>query len=132
MPHHTCLAACQRKNGDRTSSDLNDLLRCEHPNCGGFVIEHNGRNSVIHTAEHFSFICHYGFNAAGEAALRHPGSNRIDVDLSKTRHIDSAVVGLLLVLQQRAEQAGKKLRLINMSGTVKMVLEMTRLKQRFE
>jgi anti-anti-sigma regulatory factor len=132
MPHQSCLDACLTKSDGTPCQGASDLMRCEHPGCGGFVTEFHGRNSVIHAVEHFSFICHYGFNAAGEAALRHPGSSRIDIDLSQTKYIDSAVVGLLLVLQQRAEQAGKKIRLTGMSGTVKMVLEMTRLKQRFE
>jgi anti-anti-sigma factor len=108
------------------------LPPCGQPDCRGFVTEYRRHDATIHAVECFTINCHKGFNAAAEESLMHVNSRSIEVDLASTRHIDSAVLGMLLVLKQRADKMGKKLRLTGMSGTVKMVLDMSRLRRQFE
>jgi HptB-dependent secretion and biofilm anti anti-sigma factor len=45
------------------------------------------------------------------------------VDFGRVDYLDSSALGMLLLLREKAEAAGKKVSLANLSGTVKQVLE---------
>ncbi len=79
--------------------------------------------SIIAPSGRFEFDIHRAFRQACEVALNDPQTTEIEIDLSKVDYIDSSALGLLLILKDRADAAGKAICLCGMQGMVKKVLE---------
>lgn len=60
-----------------------------------------------------------------------PGG-RLIIDLADTRRIDSAGLGMLVMLQLRAAERRLAIKLVNASEEVRFLLVITRLEDRFE
>ena len=60
------------------------------------------------------------------------GSGRLIADLSLTRMVDSAGLGTLILVQQHAAARHQVVRLRGLSEEVRLLLELTRLEDRFE
>jgi anti-anti-sigma factor len=60
------------------------------------------------------------------------GSGRLVIDLADTRRLDSAALGMLVMLQLRAAERRLSICLRNVSEEVRFLLLMTRLEERFE
>lgn len=60
-----------------------------------------------------------------------PGS-RLVIDLTSTKRLDSAALGMLVMLQLRAAERRLAICLRNVSEEVRFLLLMTRLEERFE
>lgn len=58
------------------------------------------------------------------AALMEKASGRVVVDLSAVDYMDSAGLGILLTLREKAEERNAKVTLKGMTGSVKEVLEL--------
>lgn len=71
----------------------------------------------------FDFNCFRDFRSHYEAALAQEGVQCIVVDLQQVQYIDSAALGILLLLRDRASAQEVKVELANLQGTVKDVLE---------
>ena len=63
------------------------------------------------------------FRTDYEAALAQAGVKNVLVDLQAVQYIDSAALGILLLLRDKAAPLGIKVELANLTGTVKDVLE---------
>jgi anti-anti-sigma factor len=59
------------------------------------------------------------------------GSTELVIDLSGTRSVDSAGLGVLVLIQRRAAEARKTIRLRGASEELRFLLVMTRLDDRF-
>jgi anti-anti-sigma factor len=71
----------------------------------------------------FDFNCFRDFRTTYENALAQDGVKCIVVDLQQVQYIDSAALGILLLLRDKAGAQGAKVELANLQGTVKDVLE---------
>lgn len=71
----------------------------------------------------FDFNCFREFRTSYEEALAQNGVKYILVDLQQVQYIDSAALGILLLLRDKAAPLGIKVELANLQGTVKDVLE---------
>ena len=71
----------------------------------------------------FDFNCFRDFRTSYEEALAQNGIKCILVDLQQVQYIDSAALGILLLLRDKAAPLGIKVELANLQGTVKDVLE---------
>ena len=71
------------------------------------------------------------FRDQARAALT-PDQNCLEVDLSKTRFVDSSGLGALIALYKTMCARGGKLRLLNPTDTVRQMLELTRMQRLFE
>ena len=71
----------------------------------------------------FDFNCFRDFRRHYEAALAQEGVQCIVVDLQQVQYIDSAALGILLLLRDKASAQEVKVELANLQGTVKDVLE---------
>ena len=60
------------------------------------------------------------------------GSGRLVIDLAVTRRLDSAALGMLVMLQLRAAERRLAICLRNVSEEIRFLLLMTRLEERFE
>lgn len=87
--------------------------------------------TVIRVPARFDFRVARDFDTMADAATRGPGGE-IVIDLAGTQYLDSAGLGMLLVLRDRARSAGKSVVLARAGATVKQVLEIAKFKQIFE
>jgi anti-anti-sigma factor len=71
----------------------------------------------------FDFHSHRDFRVAYDAVLARPEIRDITVDFGRVDYLDSSALGMLLLLREKAETGGKKVKLANLSGSVKQVLE---------
>lgn len=81
---------------------------------GRAVLKLNGR---------FDFHSHRDFRTAYESALEQAGVKEIVINFQEVDYLDSSALGMLLLLREKAEAAGKSVSLVNLQGMVKQVLE---------
>lgn len=81
---------------------------------GTAVLSLNGR---------FDFHSHRDFRTAYENALDDNAVREIAIDFKEVDYLDSSALGMLLLLREKAEAAGKSVALAGLHGMVKQVLE---------
>jgi len=83
----------------------------------------DGSIATLHLEGRFDFHSHREFRAASDAVMQAAGVRDIIVNFSKVDYLDSSALGMLLLLREKAEAAGKKVSLAGLQGTAKQVLE---------
>jgi HptB-dependent secretion and biofilm anti anti-sigma factor len=83
----------------------------------------DGNQTRLNLEGRFDFHSHRDFRTAYENVLAKSEIREIVVDFGRVDYLDSSALGMLLLLREKAEAAGKKVSLANLSGTVKQVLE---------
>ncbi|WP_157314743.1 STAS domain-containing protein [Chitinibacter sp. GC72] len=78
----------------------------------------------------FTFESHREFKQATTTVLEHEGVAEVELDFDAVEYMDSAALGMLLLLNERA--SGRKVTLINCKGTVKSVLDIANFGKIFE
>ncbi|MFA5082641.1 MAG: STAS domain-containing protein [Hydrogenophilaceae bacterium] len=71
----------------------------------------------------FDFHSHRDFRSAYDAVLARPEIHQIAIDFGRVDYLDSSALGMLLLLREKAEAGNKKVKLTNLTGSVKQVLE---------
>lgn len=71
----------------------------------------------------FDFHSHRDFRTAYDGVLAKPEVREILIDFGRVDYLDSSALGMLLLLREKAEAGGKKVKLTNLTGSVKQVLE---------
>ena len=94
------------------------------------VLAIENHHALITLSGVFTFESHRDFKEATASALAREGLETIDIDFSAVEYIDSAALGMLLLLNERA--GGRKITLINCKGTVKAVLDIANFGKIFE
>lgn len=89
-----------------------------------------GQKAMIALEGSFTYESHREFKAATTNALTLEGLTEIEIDFSGVDYLDSAALGMLLLLNERA--GGRKITLVNCQGTVKAVLEIANFNKVFE
>jgi len=78
---------------------------------------------------------HGSFRRLAQEALERlsatEGASELVIDLSRTRSVDSAGLGVLVLIQRRAAEARQTVRLRGASEELRFLLVMTRLDDRF-
>lgn len=88
-------------------------------------------NIVLRPAARFDFNSFRDFRNAYEEALDDPAVRLLVVDLGEVQYIDSAALGILLLLRDRATSLDKQVELHNLQGTPKEVLEIANFQKIF-
>ncbi len=87
----------------------------------------NGKDMVaIHLEGRFDFAARRAFAVARDKALA-DAARRIQVNFSNVDYIDSAALGMLLILRERAQSVGKSVHLADCSPPVRQLVEIVRL-----
>ena len=94
------------------------------------VLAIENHQALIKLSGVFTFESHRDFKEATTSALAREGLEAIDIDFGAVEYIDSAALGMLLLLNERA--GGRKITLINCKGTVKAVLDVANFGKIFE
>ncbi|TJZ71684.1 STAS domain-containing protein [Chitiniphilus eburneus] len=79
---------------------------------------------------HFTFEGHRQFKEATAAALAAPQIETVEIDFAEVGYLDSAALGMLLLLNERAE--GHRIVLRHATGTVRSVLDIANFGKIFE
>ncbi|MBI5438836.1 MAG: STAS domain-containing protein [Nitrosomonadales bacterium] len=82
-----------------------------------------GRSARIAVSGRFDFQTHRDFKDTYTPLLDNAAVSEIEIEMSKVYYMDSAALGMLLLLNERAHAANKPVALVNASGTVSRVLE---------
>lgn len=84
------------------------------------VSDHSAR---ITMSGRFDFGVHRDFKDAYTMLLGNAAVHEIEIEMSKVDYLDSAALGMLLLLHERAREANKLVALLNISSEAAQVME---------
>ena len=87
--------------------------------------EFNDDDSKVSISGEFTFIDHTAFKAIATRLLERQG-RPIVIDLTRLEFIDSAGLGMLLIVRDEADKAGRTLVLRGPCGQVKRMFDVTK------
>ena len=79
----------------------------------------------------FDFNAHRSFKAACEEPVRSSEISSIEIDLGNVEYLDSAALGMLLLLRDQASSERKTVILTNCRGVVQQILDIANFKKLF-
>lgn len=80
-------------------------------------------NSVISVPERFDFSFHKSFTEQYSQILENKKGGIITLDFSQVLYLDSAALGMVVLLKKRAKAHGCDVEIANVRGTAMEVLE---------
>lgn len=83
----------------------------------------DGAKAVIKLSGRFDFNTHREFRSAYEPLVTDAGVREVQVDFGGVDYLDSSALGMLLMLRDKVNGAGKEVVLGNVQGNVKQVLD---------
>jgi len=83
----------------------------------------SGSRAVLNLNGRFDFHSHRDFRSAYEAVLEVAEVRDFEINFRQVDYLDSSALGMLLLLREKAEAAGKNVALAGLQGMVKQVLE---------
>lgn len=93
-------------------------------------LRNNEGHTLVALRGRFVFDCHRDFRGVMNRSLKEAG-DQVHLDLGGVDYLDSAALGMLHVLNDKARTAGKKIMLCNSQGAVKELLSLARIDQLF-
>jgi HptB-dependent secretion and biofilm anti anti-sigma factor len=85
---------------------------------------HNENNAtIIQLHGKFTFESHKDFRLAADQALARQETRCLILDMREVEYLDSAALGMLLLLKEKAESAAKTIQIKNPQGIAQQVLE---------
>ena len=88
--------------------------------------------AVIRLTGRFDFNGHREFRACYEGALSDPAVRKVIVDMKAVDYLDSAALGMLLLLKQSAEKLSLPVALHNCTGLVREIIDVANFGVLFE
>lgn len=79
--------------------------------------------ATLSLPERFDFSAHKNFTEQYTKILSDGKDKQVVLDFSKVEYLDSAALGMLVLLNKRAREHGCSVEIINAKGTAKDVLE---------
>lgn len=86
-------------------------------------VQINDHMARIVMSGRFEFQMHRAFKDAYMPLINDAAVREIEFELSKVDYLDSAALGMLMLLNERAKEANKPVALLNVSGVVSQVME---------
>lgn len=83
----------------------------------------HGQEILLNLIGRFDFSAHREFRSCYKEALDNPAFRTITLDFAKVEYMDSAALGMLLLLREGAANANKTVVLRGAAGAVQKVLE---------
>ena len=92
------------------------------------------RNSSarISLSGRFDFDLHRDFSNVYSPLLANAAVKEIEIELSKVDYLDSAALGMLMLLNERAKDAGKSILLLNISDVVSKIFAVANFHRMFK
>lgn len=82
-----------------------------------------GDRVVIKLAGRFDFNEHRVLKAAYEPVLQQTGIKSVEIDMAGIEYLDSSALGMLMLMRERAQAAGKTAVISHPNSTVAQILE---------
>ena len=97
-------------------------------------ISTNIRGDVAHISisGRFDFQTHRDFKAAYTPSLGNAAVNGIEVELSDVVYLDSSALGMMMLLRERAQAAGKTVVLVRPNPAIVQILEIANFNKLFK
>ena len=92
---------------------------------------HAGDKAVISLAGRFDFNDHRIFKTAYEPLLQQAGLNTVEIDMAGVEYLDSSALGMMMLMRERAQIAGKAVELSRPNSTVAQILEIANFSKLF-
>lgn len=86
-------------------------------------VQINNHMARIVMSGRFDFEIHRDFKNAYIPLVNNATVREIELELSKVDYLDSAALGMLMLLNERAKEANKPVSLLNASGVASKVME---------
>lgn len=83
----------------------------------------SGERATLKLGGRFDFHSHRDFRSAYEKIIETGSVREIVIDFGEVDYLDSSALGMLLLLREKADGAGKNVVLAGLKGTVKQVLD---------
>jgi len=93
-------------------------------------ISENEKKMIVVLGDRFDFSCHGEFRDTYRSA--DPSQLEITIDFKNTEYIDSAALGMLLVLRERAGGDQAKITLKSCRSSVQQIMDITRFDKLFK
>lgn len=90
-------------------------------------LERHGAEATAHLAGRFDFAGRKGFQRMRDTLVQDHDVHLIVLDLASVTHLDSAALGMLLLLLEAAGQSGKQVVFRHPGATVRDIIAVTRL-----
>ncbi|MDD2916010.1 MAG: STAS domain-containing protein [Gallionella sp.] len=94
-------------------------------------VQINERSGRIAMSGRFGFALHRDFKNAYSPLIDNAAVHEIEVEMSNVEYMDSAALGMLILLNEQAKAANKAVSLLNASGTVQQVLHIANFSKLF-
>ena len=91
----------------------------------------SGDQANITLAGRFQFNTHREFRDAYEPFVGHPAVSRIVLDFAGVEYLDSAALGMLLLLREKLLDARKSIEITGSQGLVRQVLDIANFSRLF-
>ena len=98
----------------------------------GCQVQHDGSVSTIAISGRFVFDLHRTFRDAYEGANSRPEIKLIQLNMSNVEYLDSSALGMMLLMRERVEMAGKKIVIKGVSPFVGAILKTANFEKLFE
>lgn len=86
-------------------------------------------STTIKVSGRFDFSCHRTFR---DAYAQAPAQSDFVVDMAEATYVDSAALGMLLLLRDHAQRNGTRVLIANCNGSPKEVLEIANFRRLFK
>ncbi len=87
---------------------------------------------IIVLPNRFDYSCHRKFDEEYSPLLMDGNCREIILDFSKVEYLDSAAIGMVVLLQKKCTNAQKVAKIKGARGTTAEILDMAHLKKLFE
>lgn len=96
------------------------------------TIQLSNETATVKLAGRFDFNAHRDFREALDRLLAQTEAKSFVLDLGEVSYLDSSALGMLLLLRDKAKQVGKPVRLANVKGSVRQVLDIANFSKMFD
>lgn len=86
-------------------------------------VSNEGDKGIVKLAGRFDFNDHRTFKVAYEPLLQQAGLKTLEIDLAGIEYLDSSALGMMMLMRERAQAAGKAVVLSKPGNTVAQILE---------
>ncbi len=91
----------------------------------------NANTCIIRLNGRFDFAWFARFRELYEPALTNANIREIQVNFAEVNYIDSSALGMLMLLKEKADSAGKKIRLVQVHGLARELLTIANFQSKF-
>ena len=80
----------------------------------------------------FDFQVHRDFKGAYAASLENPAIREFEIELNQVDYLDSSALGMMMLLRERAQSAGKTVMLVRPNPVIVQILDIANFNKLFQ